>query len=135
MKRVTLPLVYKDVNSRNGWRIPFDIFKKAVEEKYIQQRLQTGTFFIISYSQYSVMSLKNHLEISPYDSLGRVIGFDLDNLTAVVELDCDVETEGRGLYLSYICNEYDIAEDGIKVFKDCRIVGACINDANKSAYL
>ena len=131
MKKVILPLVYKDKVNKNGWRIPLCVFKKSFEDERIKEMLKTTTFFIKDNKEYG-----KTYETIISDSLGRIISFDLDNFTAeVVLFDDNFDIENKGIFLEFLspCDKRFIMNNIIIITK-CLLTGATILDMKKSAY-
>ena len=132
MKKVTLPLVYKDKVNKNGWRIPLCVFKKSFEDEMIKEMLNENTFFIKDIKEYG-----KRCDISIDNSLGKIISFDLDNFTAeVVLFDDTFDIKGKGVFLEFLCpDDKRFTINNIVIITRCLLTGATILDMKKSAYI
>lgn len=132
MKKVTLPLVYKDKVNKNGWRIPLCVFKKSFEDERIKEMLKATTFFIKDNKEYG-----KTYETIISDSLGRIISFDLDNFTAeVVLFDDNFDIENKAIFLEFLCpDDKRFTINNIVIITKCLLTGATILDMKKSAYI
>ena len=131
MKKVILPLVYRDKVNKNGWRIPLCVFKKSFEDERVKEMLKTNSFFIKDSKEYG-----KTCETDINNSLGKIISFDLDNLTAEVSLfDDDFDIVNKGIFLEFLspCDKRFIMNNIIIITK-CLLTGATILDMKKSAY-
>lgn len=131
MKKVILPLVYKDKVNKNGWRIPLCVFKKSFEDERIKEMLKTNTFFMKDNKEYG-----KTYETIISDSLGRIISFDLDNFTAeVVLFDDNFDIENKGIFLEFLSpRDKRFIMNNIIIITKCLLTGATILDMKKSAY-
>ena len=132
MKKVILPLVYKDKINENGWRIPLCVFKKSFEDKRIKEMLNEDVFFIKDTTEYG-----KRCDVSIDNSLGKIISFDLDNFTAeVVLFDDTFDIEGKGVFLEFLCPDNQrFTMNNIIILTRCLLTGATILDMTKSAYI
>ena len=132
MKKVTLPLVYKDKVNENGWRIPLCVFKKYFEDEMIKEMLNENTFFIKDIKEYG-----KRCDISIDNSLGKIISFDLDNFTAeVVLFDDNFDIENKAIFLEFLCpDDKRFTINNIVIITRCLLTGATILDMKKSAYI
>ena len=131
MKKVILPLVYKDKVNKNGWRIPLCVFKKSFEDERIKEMLKTNTFFIKDNKEYG-----KTYDIDIANSLGIITSFDLDNLTAEVRLfDDNFDIENKGIFLEFLSpRDKRFIMNNIIIITKCLLTGATILDMKKSAY-
>ena len=132
MKKVILPLVYKDKINENGWRIPLCVFKKSFEDERIKEMLKASTFFIKDNKEYG-----KTYDIDIANSLGIITSFDLDNLTAEVRLfDDNFDIDNKGIFLEFLCLGYKrFTMNNITIITRCLLTGATILDMKKSAYI
>lgn len=132
MKKVILPLVYKDKINENGWRIPLCVFKKSFEDKRIKEMLNEDVFFIKDTTEYG-----KRCDVGIDNSLGKIISFDLDNFTAeVVLFDDTFDIEGKGVFLEFLCPDNQrFTMNNIIILTRCLLTGATILDMTKSAYI
>ena len=131
MKKVILPLVYKDKVNKNGWRIPLCVFKKSFEDERIKEMLKTNTFFIKDNKEYG-----KTYDIDIANSLGIITSFDLDNLTAEVRLfDDNFDIDNKGIFLEFLSpRDKRFIMNNIIIITKCLLTGATILDMKKSAY-
>lgn len=131
MKKVILPLVYKDKVNKNGWRIPLCVFKKSFEDERIKEMLKTNTFFIKDNKEYG-----KTYDIDIANSLGIITSFDLDNLTAEVRLfDDNFDIDNKGIFLEFLSpRDKRFTMNNIIILTRCLLTGATILDMKKSAY-
>ena len=132
MKKVILPLVYRDKVNKNGWRIPLCVFKKSFEDERIKEMLKTNSFFIKDSKEYGKTR-----ETDINNSLGKIISFDLDNLTAEVSLfDDDFDIVNKGIFLEFLSpKDKRFTINNIIIITSCLLTGATILDIEKSSYL
>ena len=132
MKKVILPLVYKDKVNKNGWRMPLCVFKKSFEDERIKEMLKTNKFFIKDNKEYG-----KTYETDINNSLGKILSFDLDNFTAEVGLfDDNFDTEGKAVFLEFLClGNQRFTMNNIIIATKCTLTGATILDMTKSAYI
>ena len=132
MKKVILPLVYKDKVNKNGWRIPLCVFKKSFEDERIKEMLKTNTFFIKDNKEYG-----KTYDIDIANSLGIITSFDLDNLTAEVRLfDDNFDIDNKGIFLEFLSpRDKRFIMNNIIIITKCLLTGATILDMTKSAYI
>ena len=131
MKKVILPLVYKDKVNKNGWRIPLCVFKKSFEDERIKEMLKTNTFLIKDNKEYG-----KSYDIDIANSLGIITSFDLDNLTAEVRLfDDNFDIDNKGIFLEFLSpRDKRFIMNNIIILTRCLLTGATILDMKKSAY-
>lgn len=111
MKKTTLNIVYRDVKNKNGWRIPFCIWKKMFDSPTIKELFKTGSFYI--YPHWNVDEYNKTHNVPDYitdDAIGKILSIDFDNLTAEVQLNDDIETDGYSIYFLYYG---EVKKDGI----------------------
>ena len=132
MKKVILPLVYKDKVNQNGWRMPLCVFKKSFEDERIKEMLKTNKFFIKDSKEYGKMC-----DVGIDNSLGKIISFDLDNFTAEVSLfDDDFDIVNKGIFLEFLSPlDKRSTINNIIIATKCILTGATILDMTKSAYI
>lgn len=100
--RKTINIAYRDKLNKNGWRLPFCVWKKMFKTERIKELFKTNSFYI--YPHISVEDWNKRRRFPTYtinQAIGKIISIDFDNLTADIEVNDDIVTDGYSLYFSY----------------------------------
>jgi len=137
---LTLNLAYADGVNRNGWWVPKETLKKAVEDAH--EMIETGTLSILPRYNFR-RGFPETTTVDIKDVIGTVNSIDIDKLKADVKLTKDSIEEFKkyygtdreiALFFCYLGNLKMVEMESYQIVEDLDIMYAVIMPMDLSAY-